>query len=195
MSFWDYAAAAPYVGIDMNAQSPIDAVFISPHKFIGGPGTPGVLVVKKSVLNNSVPAIVGGGTVYLTGNPDLPHSYSYSPDVAHGLAVLGEQQAALGRAWHLPAAAQLTTRELLERFAARAGTSIKIRRVPHWALRTVGVFSPLVSALAEMNYQWDVPYLADDGAFRRTFGVGPTDLDEAIDATLAEVMERQAEAA
>ena len=67
LSFWDYAAAAPYVGIDMNAQSPIDAVFISPHKFIGGPGTPGVLVVKKSVLNNSVPAIVGGGTVvYVT---------------------------------------------------------------------------------------------------------------------------------
>lgn len=67
LSFWDYAAAAPYVGIDMNAQSPIDAVFISPHKFIGGPGTPGVLVAKKALLNNSVPAIVGGGTVvYVT---------------------------------------------------------------------------------------------------------------------------------
>ena len=51
----------------MNAQSPIDAVFISPHKFIGGPGTPGVLVAKKALLNNSVPAIVGGGTVvYVT---------------------------------------------------------------------------------------------------------------------------------
>ena len=67
LAFWDYAAAAPYVGIDVNADTALDAVFISPHKFIGGPGTPGVLVVKKSILNNSIPATVGGGTVvYVT---------------------------------------------------------------------------------------------------------------------------------
>ncbi|WP_026374530.1 aminotransferase class V-fold PLP-dependent enzyme [Aestuariibacter salexigens] len=67
LAFWDYAAAGPYVKIDMNGDAPIDAVFISPHKFVGGPGTPGVLVVKQSVLNNEVPAIVGGGTVmYVT---------------------------------------------------------------------------------------------------------------------------------
>ncbi|KZX60479.1 aminotransferase [Halioglobus sp. HI00S01] len=72
LSFWDYAAAAPYVGIDMQAATPIDAVFISPHKFVGGPGTPGVLVVKKSVLTNSVPAVVGGGTVmYVTPEDHL----------------------------------------------------------------------------------------------------------------------------
>tara|TARA_R110002110_G_scaffold330339_1_gene541607 strand:- start:28473 stop:30128 length:1656 start_codon:yes stop_codon:yes gene_type:complete len=67
LSFWDYAAAAPYVGIDMNGNDPLDAVFISPHKFVGGPGTPGLLVVKKAILNNTVPAMVGGGTVvYVT---------------------------------------------------------------------------------------------------------------------------------
>ena len=72
VSFWDYAAAAPYVGIDMNPHNEAgdcskQAVFISPHKFIGGPGTPGVLVVKKSMLNNRVPAVPGGGTVmYVT---------------------------------------------------------------------------------------------------------------------------------
>ncbi|MBE9539799.1 MAG: aminotransferase class V-fold PLP-dependent enzyme [Proteobacteria bacterium] len=67
LALWDYAAASPYVGIDMNGEFPLDAIFISPHKFIGGPGTPGVLIAKKSILNNSVPAIVGGGTVlYVT---------------------------------------------------------------------------------------------------------------------------------
>jgi selenocysteine lyase/cysteine desulfurase len=69
-SFWDYAAAAPYVAIDMNPareECTKDAVFISPHKFVGGPGTPGILVVKKQLLNNSVPAAPGGGTVvYVT---------------------------------------------------------------------------------------------------------------------------------
>jgi len=67
LAFWDYAAAGPYVDIDINGATPLDAVFISPHKFIGGPGTPGLLIAKKSILNNSVPAVVGGGTVvYVT---------------------------------------------------------------------------------------------------------------------------------
>lgn len=68
MSCWDYAAAAPYVGIDMQRDE-LDAVFISTHKFIGGPGTPGLLVVDERYLNNSVPAIPGGGTVmFVTPN-------------------------------------------------------------------------------------------------------------------------------
>lgn len=76
LSFWDYAAAAPYVGIDMNGKTPIDAVFISPHKFVGGPGTPGVLIAKKSFMTNLVPAVVGGGTVmYVT-----PEDHRYIDD-------------------------------------------------------------------------------------------------------------------
>ncbi len=64
LSLWDYAAAGPYLPIDMNpAGAAKDAVFISPHKFIGGPGTPGVLVVKRALLKNSVPTVPGGGTV------------------------------------------------------------------------------------------------------------------------------------
>lgn len=75
LSFWDYAAAGPYVRIAMNEVQGAnvtansaqlankDAVFLSPHKFVGGPGTPGILIVKKQVLKNSVPAVPGGGTV------------------------------------------------------------------------------------------------------------------------------------
>ena len=67
LSFWDYAAAAPYVGIDVNGAAPIDAIFFSAHKFVGGPGTTGVLVAKEFIFKNTVPAIVGGGTVvYVT---------------------------------------------------------------------------------------------------------------------------------
>src|SRR4249919_3251959 len=79
LSFWDFAAAAPYVDIDMNrecAQHPQchkDAVFLSPHKFIGGPGTPGVLVVRRNLLRNRVPTVPGGGTVVYV-NP-LEHRY------------------------------------------------------------------------------------------------------------------------
>ena len=71
LAFWDYAAAGPYVRIDLNsARAPIDAVFLSPHKFVGGPGTPGVLAVKSALLTNSVPAVVGGGTVAFVSPED-----------------------------------------------------------------------------------------------------------------------------
>jgi selenocysteine lyase/cysteine desulfurase len=75
LAFWDFAAAAPYVDIDMGAG--YDAVFLSPHKFIGGPGTPGVLVVRRALLTNSVPDVVGGGTVAYV-NP-LEHRYLDHP--------------------------------------------------------------------------------------------------------------------
>ena len=83
LSFWDFAAAAPYVDVDMYPQCgehPLaykDAVFISPHKFVGGPGTPGVLVVRKELLTNRVPDVVGGGTVAYV-NP-LEHRYLDDP--------------------------------------------------------------------------------------------------------------------
>jgi selenocysteine lyase/cysteine desulfurase len=84
VSCWDYAAAGPYLPIDMNptpdrADGELaykDAVFVSPHKFIGGPGTPGVLVVKRSLLRNSVPSVPGGGTVLFV----TPSRHSYHPD-------------------------------------------------------------------------------------------------------------------
>ncbi|MDH4115890.1 MAG: aminotransferase class V-fold PLP-dependent enzyme, partial [Acidimicrobiia bacterium] len=55
-----------------------DAVFISPHKFIGGPGTPGILVVRRELLTNRVPSVPGGGTVSYV-NPDH-HSYVSDPE-------------------------------------------------------------------------------------------------------------------
>ncbi len=72
LAFWDYAAAAPYVDIDMNPPEDLayaDAIFLSPHKFIGGPGTPGLLVVRRDIVQNSVPESVGGGTVAFV-NPE-----------------------------------------------------------------------------------------------------------------------------
>ena len=69
LAFWDYAAAGPYVDIEMNPRCEShpsaykDAIFLSPHKFIGGPGTPGVLIVRKELLRNTVPESVNGGTV------------------------------------------------------------------------------------------------------------------------------------
>ncbi|KHK99879.1 aminotransferase [Microbacterium mangrovi] len=76
LAFWDYAAAGPYIDIDIAATG-MDAVFLSPHKFIGGPGTPGVLAVHRRLLVNGVPEQVGGGTVaYVNTNE---HRYLDDP--------------------------------------------------------------------------------------------------------------------
>jgi selenocysteine lyase/cysteine desulfurase len=83
LSFWDYAAAAPYVQIEMYGRSTRypqaykDAVFLSPHKFVGGPGTPGVLVVRRELLRNRVPTVPGGGTVDYVN--EFEHHYLSDP--------------------------------------------------------------------------------------------------------------------
>lgn len=81
LSFWDFAACAPYVDIEMYgpAGSRKDAIFLSPHKFIGGPGTPGVLVVRRELLTNRVPVVPGGGTVMYVN----PTEHRYVDDPAH----------------------------------------------------------------------------------------------------------------
>jgi selenocysteine lyase/cysteine desulfurase len=76
LALWDFAAAAPYVDIDV-AAGDFDAVFLSPHKFIGGPGTPGVLIAHRRILTNSVPDVVGGGTVAYVNQ--LEHRYLTDP--------------------------------------------------------------------------------------------------------------------
>jgi selenocysteine lyase/cysteine desulfurase len=80
LAIWDYAAGAPYLPINMNREdAPLDAVFFSPHKFIGGPGSSGVLAVKRQLLNNTVPSQIGGGTVrYVT-----PDWHEWHPEPEH----------------------------------------------------------------------------------------------------------------
>lgn len=71
LCFVDFAASAPYVDINMHPDDPmmaLDAVMFSPHKFLGGPGTSGVLVFNSSIYKNPVPDNPGGGTVDWT-NP------------------------------------------------------------------------------------------------------------------------------
>jgi selenocysteine lyase/cysteine desulfurase len=92
LSCWDFAAAAPYVEVEMAPRRPApdgstadaaldtrDAIFISPHKLIGGPGTPGILVARRDLFRNRVPTVPGGGTVAYVN----PTEHVYLDDVEH----------------------------------------------------------------------------------------------------------------
>jgi len=75
--FVDFACSGPYVDIDMHPADEecyLDAIFFSPHKFLGGPGTSGVLLFNKKLYKNMVPDHPGGGTVSWT-NPWGEHKY------------------------------------------------------------------------------------------------------------------------
>jgi selenocysteine lyase/cysteine desulfurase len=76
---WDYAGAGPYLPIAMNAgeQAQIDAIVVSPHKFIGGPGASGVLLVRRDAVVTRKPTWPGGGTVKFVS----PHSHDYSDNL------------------------------------------------------------------------------------------------------------------
>ena len=79
--FVDFAASAPYADIDMHPADPmekLDAVMFSPHKFLGGPGTSGVLVFDSSLYHNSTPDQPGGGTVDWT---NAWGEYKYVDDI------------------------------------------------------------------------------------------------------------------
>jgi selenocysteine lyase/cysteine desulfurase len=82
LSFWDYAAAAPYVPIRISESAPgrrdhKDAIFLSPHKFMGGPQTPGVLVLRRELIRSTVPTMPGGGTVTFVDSTE--HEYLNDP--------------------------------------------------------------------------------------------------------------------
>jgi selenocysteine lyase/cysteine desulfurase len=86
LAVWDYASAGPYLPIEMNPAPDgaegrpayKDAVFLSPHKFVGGPGTPGVLVAKRRLFRNRVPTVPSGGTILFVS----PTRQSYHRDPA-----------------------------------------------------------------------------------------------------------------
>ncbi len=126
LSFWDFAAAAPYVDVDMYpGGSYLDAIFLSPHKFIGGPSTPGVLVARRELLTNRVPAVPGGGTVAYV-NPS-EHRYLADPEQREegGTPAIVESIRA-GLVFQLKRAVGIETiRAREEQFLARAVTAWK----------------------------------------------------------------------
>ena len=77
LCFVDFACSAPYIHINMHPEEKgthLDAIYFSPHKFLGGPGTPGVLIFNKKMYKNIIPDQPGGGTVVFS-NPWKVHEY------------------------------------------------------------------------------------------------------------------------
>ena len=137
--------------------------------------------LRERVFGNAV----AGKRAGFIGHPDLPHTYSYVPDIAAGLATLGTDERAAGQVWHLPGPETVTTRALLDLVAAEVGHPVAVRNVPRLALRAMGLVSPLMRGLAEMAYEFEEPFILDTTKFESAFGTAVTPLATAITDTIA----------
>jgi nucleoside-diphosphate-sugar epimerase/mannose-6-phosphate isomerase-like protein (cupin superfamily) len=141
-------------------------------------------VIASQLGERAFAPLVARKTVQMIGNPDAPHSYAYVPDVARGLATLGERPEAEGRAWHLPSVETHSTREMLSIAGEIAGVETKVSSIPPMLLALLARVNPMVREVRAVGYQLDRPFVVDSSAFEKTFGIRATPLKEALTATV-----------
>ena len=135
-------------------------------------GVPNVLVFE--------PLSKGSKASWLV-NAAVPHSLTFTPDAAHGLALLAERTSAWNQVWHLPTAPDPPTgKEFITMAAREFGLAPKYRVLSRPMLRVAGWFNPLVRESYEMLYQSDSPYLFDSTKFAGEFGFAGTPYLEGI---------------
>src|SRR5665213_2590020 len=148
-----------------------------------GPG-----VVETSFFGRNVDRLLAGKKVRVLGDPDMPHSATFVPDVGRTLAVLGTDDRAWGRVWHVPTGPALTQRQLATRFCEVAGAPrASVAAFPAGMLSLAGAFSAQVRELKETRYQFDRPFVLDSSACTATFRIESTPLDGALSAVAAHV--------
>jgi nucleoside-diphosphate-sugar epimerase len=143
-------------------------------------------VSRNSFINDrAVPALRAGRTVRVLGDPDAPHTWTWTGDIARTLIVTAADERAWGRAWHAPSHPAVTPRQLIADLCRVAGVpSVDVKPLPAALIRVAAVFSPLLRELPEVAYQHDRPFVMDDSAARATFGLEPTPWDDILRDTL-----------
>lgn len=147
-----------------------------------GPG-----VTNSSLGQYIFPAVLGGQPALTLGNIDLPHSYSYMPDIARAMATLGENEAAFGKEWLLPVAETVTTRQVLDIIGKLTGQPVQVFTVETLEqAEQAGIFDPTFAyEYKELFYQYTEPQIVDSSRLEQTFGLPATPLEEALAQTIA----------
>jgi nucleoside-diphosphate-sugar epimerase len=145
------------------------------------------IATRHTVLEMALPALKAGRTVRLPGPVDLPHTFTYTGDVARTLIALARDERAWGRAWHVPSPPAVSMGEFARR-AARVGgyPEPTVRSYPGPVVYMAGWFDKFARELREMRYQFERPFVLDSSETEAVFGLRATDLDEALAATLRE---------
>jgi nucleoside-diphosphate-sugar epimerase len=149
-----------------------------------GPG-----VVQSLAGKDIFAKLLQGKGITITADPTLKHTFSYITDVGEALVRLGEDDKALGQAWHIPNAPTVTLGEFITMVQAEIGQTAKVTYLPKLVTRAVlpmmGVFIPPVRGLQENLYQTYEPFVVDDSKYKAAFGEHATSLKEGIRTALA----------
>jgi len=128
-----------------------------------------------------VPNLLKGKKIQLLGKIDQLHSWTDPEDVARLMIVVGQDERAWGKAWHVPSNPPRTQLEVVEQIAKELGVSRpKVSTVPPLVQRMIGFFNPVVKELLNSNYQFESPFILSDKKTRDTFGVTPKKWDDVI---------------
>ena len=130
-------------------------------------------------------AAAHGRTARWPGDPDLPVTAGYTPDVGAALVELALAPAsATGRVWHTPVPPPITGRAFVERVFRAAGRAPRVGRITPAMVAALRLVAPVAREGAELLYQFEQPFLVDDSAFRSVFSTRATDWDDGIATTL-----------
>jgi nucleoside-diphosphate-sugar epimerase len=144
--------------------------------------------LKYSLLEMALPAMRSGKTARLPAPLDVPHTFTYTGDMARTMIALAQDPRSWGRAWHVPSAPAMTARELLTRTAHVAGLpSPKLATIPFTLVRAAGLWDKFAREYLEMSYQFRRPFEMDSSLVTRTFGLVNTPVDKALRETLGSV--------
>jgi nucleoside-diphosphate-sugar epimerase len=141
-----------------------------------GPQVPG----DHSHLTRQVPALRKGRRAWVIGDPDVQRGWSYLPDVAATLAVLGTDERALGRAWHVPSSVRSQRQALTDLARALDAPEARVSGVPWGLLRAAGLAVPMLREIVDVRHQFDQDFVIDATATTATFGLTATPWDRVV---------------
>ena len=144
----------------------------------------GPYVLDSALGERTFPPLLAGKSVGVIGSADILHTHTFISDFGKAIALVGERDSAMGRAWHVPTTGPITTRAFLEQAAQIAGVPLKLSKITPLMLRALGLFVGTVREVIEMQYQFNQPYIVDASDFIREFGDISTPRETALKATL-----------
>ncbi len=134
-----------------------------------------------------MPKILAGKPAQVLGDIDVKHTWTYPLDVARLMQIVASDPKAWGKAWHVPSNEPKTQQEIVSELAAVVGIKDpKLSSVPNVMWNLIALFNPLMKALKETAFQMQRPYVLDDSAARKAFGMQPTSWKQILNDVVAE---------
>lgn len=132
-----------------------------------------------------VPRVLAGKTIRPLGNPDVPHSFTYVPDLAAAMITAARREELWNSVLHAPTAPAPTLRGLAQEFArAAAASEPRVRPISRRMVHALGIVSGDLRELAEMLYQFESPFIMDSSRSEKLLDLRPTPLSEGASATV-----------